>query len=359
MTSHWTPRPDDFPRAIDERVEGLIFGNSPDMRRLKETISLVGPASAPVMVQGETGTGKELVAQALHMVSGRAGDMVAVNCAAIPANLLESELFGHEKGAFTGADERRIGRIEQAQGGTLFLDEIGDMPVELQAKLLRVLETRRVQRLGGRSEVEVDFRLVTATHRNIADSVVAGQFRMDLYYRIAVFPLTVPRLVERREDIPVLLKAMTMMMRIGGARGPAPQFSAAALRALERHDWPGNVRELRNVFERACVLYAGREITVRDVEEHLLLQVTPRAEAAPAATAAPTACAPEKIRETLQEQGFVDLRGYLQGIEEAMINVALDVNRGCVSHAAQALRLQRTTLIQKMKKLCISVQKAA
>lgn len=192
MTSHWIGR--DVPmRAVPvgpDVIDRVMVGESAPMRQLKRVIAAVAVSDASVLVRGPTGAGKELVAEALHRASGRAGPLVAVNCAAIPADLLESELFGHEKGAFTGADRARMGRIEQAQGGTLFLDEIGDMPAALQAKLLRVLESRRIQRVGANGETPVDFRLVCATHRDLSQAVESGDFRADLFFRISVFPLT-------------------------------------------------------------------------------------------------------------------------------------------------------------------------
>ncbi len=258
----------------------MIPGESVSICRVKQLIAAVAVSDAPVLVRGSTGTGKELAAEALHRASGRGGALIAVNCAAIPADLLESELFGHEKGAFTGADRQRIGRIEMAHGGTLFLDEIGDMPLALQAKLLRVLESRRISRVGGTSEIEVDFRLVTATHRNLDAQVAAGGFRCDLYYRINVFPLELPDLRERASDIPLIL---ARMLEDQLARDPAldlPHFDTSALRALAGHSWPGNVRELRNVLARAIVLFPGRIVTARHVRENLLQLAMPDPEGA-------------------------------------------------------------------------------
>ena len=189
-------------------LDELIVGQSAPMREAKRLIELAAPSTTTILVQGETGTGKELVARAIHNLSKRKGKLVSVNCSAIPAELLESELFGHEKGAFTGADKTRSGRFEMASGGTLFLDEIGDMPLALQAKLLRALENRTIQRVGGGNEVEVDFRLVCATHQNIEGDIESGKFRADLFYRINVFPITVPALASRSVDIPAILTSM-------------------------------------------------------------------------------------------------------------------------------------------------------
>ncbi|MGB2374525.1 MAG: sigma 54-interacting transcriptional regulator, partial [Candidatus Puniceispirillaceae bacterium] len=194
-------------------LDNLLVGQSGPMREIKRLIELAAPSTTTLLVQGETGTGKELVAQAVHQLSGRTGQLVSVNCSAIPSELLESELFGHEKGAFTGADKLRAGRFELADGGTLFLDEIGDMPLPLQAKLLRALENRTIQRVGGVKEIEVDFRLVCATHQNIEADIETGKFRADLFYRINVFPLTMPALAARGVDIPMLVEAITSKIK--------------------------------------------------------------------------------------------------------------------------------------------------
>ena len=190
-------------------LDNLLVGQSGPMREIKRLIELAAPSTTTLLVQGETGTGKELVAQAIHALSGRKGQLISVNCSAIPSELLESELFGHEKGAFTGADKLRAGRFELADGGTLFLDEIGDMPLPLQAKLLRALKSRTIQRVGGSKEIEVDFRLVCATHQNIEADIETGKFRADLFYRINVFPLSMPALAARAVDIPLLVEAIT------------------------------------------------------------------------------------------------------------------------------------------------------
>lgn len=360
MTSHFSPegarsRPLPPPAGLINRV---IPGESVSICRVKQLIAAVAVSDAPVLVRGSTGTGKELAAEALHRASGRGGALIAVNCAAIPADLLKSELFGHEKGAFTGADRQRIGRIEMAHGGTLFLDEIGDMPLALQAKLLRVLESRRISRVGGTSEIEVDFRLVTATHRNLDAQVAAGGFRCDLYYRINVFPLELPDLRERASDIPLIL---ARMLEDQLARDPAldlPHFDTGALRALAGHSWPGNVRELRNVLARAIVLFPGRIVTARHVRENLLQLAMPDPEgpagqqpaAAPEAQGLPE---PSQFHDMLEGRADLDLRGYLRDIEVALIEAALAKRDGCVSRAADALRLRRTTLIEKMKKFGI------
>lgn len=331
----------------------MIVGQTPVVVSMKNVISLVAPSDAAVMVQGPTGAGKELVAQALHMLSGRKGPLVAVNCAAIPADLLESELFGHEKGAFTGATERRIGRVEQADGGTLFLDEIGEMPLALQAKLLRLLETQKIQRIGGRSEIDVNFRLVTATHRRITDEVAEGRFREDLFFRINVFPVTVPSLAERSADIPLILTAMDMRMKAQRPGMKTPIFSSCAMRALLDHSWPGNVRELRNVFERAAVLFSGQTVTAEHVRAVLL---TPDMNGSTDGGTGAIVDQPAvtDLREAIEAEGSINMRRYLLEIEAGLIEMALELNDGCVAHAARALRIKRTTLIEKMKKLSIN-----
>jgi sigma-54 specific flagellar transcriptional regulator A len=355
MTKIWTDMLHGSAMVDDVRLDHLLVGASPRMTALKRMITRVAPNPHPVVVQGPTGAGKDVVARALHMLSNRSGKLVAVNCAAIPADLLESELFGHEKGAFTGATERRIGRVEQAHGGTLFLDEIGDMPAALQAKLLRVLETRRVQRLGGREDIEVDFRLVTATHRDLTQEVAAGRFRQDLFYRINVFGLIVPALAERSEDIPHLLDAMLARLRVEAGAGAAPRFTPDALRMLTSYSWPGNVRELRNVFDRAAVLFAGEDITAEACKVALMV---PGFDTGAATETAPTARSEqqdaEALRQMLLSLPSVNLRGYLQEIEIGLIEAALELSEGCVAQAARSLRLKRTTLIEKMKKLSIT-----
>lgn len=362
MTSHWVER-DVAVRAVPvalDVLDRIIVGDSAPIRQLKRMLEAVATNDAAVLTQGQTGVGKELVAEAIHRLSGRTGPLVAVNCAAIPADLLESELFGHEKGAFTGADRARVGRIEQAQGGTLFLDEIGDMPPALQAKLLRVLESRRIQRLGGGSEQAVDFRLVCATHRDLAQTVERGEFRADLFFRISVFPLTVPTLSDRTADIPLILARMIADRLAENPLLDAPHFDPSAIRALAGHAWPGNVRELRNVLMRAFVMFPGRMITARHVRDNLLGMQMPDLDAdgsdampeppAPSAGGLPD---PSRFHEALSRLTDLDLRGYIRDIEVALIEAALDKRQGNVAQAAEALRLRRTTLIEKMKKFGI------
>lgn len=362
MTTHWIDR-DISVQALPlpvTAVDRIIVGETAPMRQLKRMISAVAVSDAAVLVRGPTGAGKELVAEALHRASGRKGALIAVNCAAIPAELLESELFGHEKGAFTGAERARPGRIEQAAGGTLFLDEIGDMPLALQAKLLRVLETRRIQRLGGTSEQTVDFRLVTATHRDLNAAVAAGTFRADLFFRISVFPLVVPSLAERTADIPLILSRLIEDHLAANPAAEAPHFDLGAIRALAAHPWPGNIRELKNVLMRAFVMLPGRMVTARHVRDNLIGMEMPDPETADLALPEPPAPQakgdlpdPSQFHDALQRLGDIDLRGYIRDIEVALIEAALDKRQGNVAQAADALRLRRTTLIEKMKKFGI------
>lgn len=259
-----------MPRPL-EAVAGVpeMVGDSAPMRELAKMIRLVAPRSATVLIEGETGTGKEIVAKALHRLSARAGKpFVVLNCAAIPESLLEAELFGHTRGAFTGAVQSRTGRIEAAHGGTLFLDEIGEMPLELQAKMLRFLECGELQKVGENEMIRVDVRVIAATHQPLEQRSEERTFRLDLYHRLAVFPLEVPALRDRMEDLPLLVEFFLGQM---GREMPRKAISAAAMESLTRHSWPGNVRELMHVLQRAAILADDRaligteEIRVRGV----------------------------------------------------------------------------------------------
>ena len=363
MTTHWTFETSKTatpasPAAMEGLAATLIPGRSAPMRAFRQLLCAVAPSDAPVLVLGPSGSGKELAAEAVHRLSGRSGAFVAVNCAAIPADLLEGELFGHERGAFTGADKARVGLIEQAAGGTLFLDEIGDMPLSLQAKLLRVLETRSVRRLGSGATVTVDFRLVAATHRNLPEVAQAGGFRLDLYYRLAVFPLQMPSLAERTADLADIILRILDERRAASPGLALPEFEPSALRALAAHDWPGNVRELKTVVLRACLLFPGRKVGAREVADNLLSFSAPAVTtpddqgawpAAPVAGDDPVS-ATDRFRTALDKSGGMDLRCYLRDIEVALIEAALDSADQCVSRAADVLRLRRTTLIEKMRK---------
>ena len=356
--------------AMTQTMDDIIVGQSAPVKDLKRLIEVVATASTNVLVLGETGTGKELVARALHAHSGRKGKLVSVNCAAIPSELLESELFGHEKGAFTGADKARAGRFEMAKGGTLFLDEIGDMPLALQSKLLRALEDKAIQRVGGGDDVPVDFRLICATHQKIEQKVDEGSFRADLYFRINVFPVQVPTLAERSVDIPLISEAILRKM-VADQNIVEPKLDDSAWSELSRYPWPGNIRELRNVLERATVLFADKVITGANVRENLLrLKVPDHREEQGALWAAsadlmgigvdvsissePPLPHPSHYAGWFSYFDTIDLRRHLSDVEVVLIEAALENSEGMVSHAAKALKLQRTTLIEKMKKLMIN-----
>ncbi|MGA8893207.1 MAG: sigma-54 dependent transcriptional regulator [Anaeromyxobacteraceae bacterium] len=245
--------------------EPELLGDAPATRTLLELVRKAARSQASVVIQGPTGAGKEAVARSVHALSARReGPFLAVNCAALPAPLIEAELFGHERGAFTGARERRPGLVEMASGGTLLLDEVADLPLEVQGKFLRVLEERRVRRLGGRAEIEVDVRVLAATHRDLAARVREGSFREDLYFRLAVFTVEVPPLAARLEDVPRLARHFAARIAARSGR-PPPELGAEVVQRLREHAWPGNVRELRNAVERALLLGEGRSIRV----EHL------------------------------------------------------------------------------------------
>ncbi len=355
-----------------QAIEEIILGNSLAIKEMKKLIEMVASSNTTVLIQGETGTGKELVAEALHVASGRKGNNISVNCAAIPSELLESELFGHEKGAFTGADRARPGRFEQANDGTIFLDEIGDMPLPLQSKLLRVLESRKIQRVGSSKEVDVNFRLVCATHQDLDKKVEKGEFRADLFYRINVFPIDVPTLAARTVDVPLLIQGIIEKIKFSG-QDINVNFSDNALKVLSNYNWPGNVRELRNVVERASVLFNGRSVTGDNVKENLLrLKVPDPDEEQDELWSASTELAdisssekdeatdslpipkPEQYKDWFLYFDKMDLRRHLSEIEIVMIEAALEKTDGMVSQASDALKLRRTTLIEKMKKYGIS-----
>ena len=358
------------------RSEQLLVGQSSVMRELQRLVDVVAPSASTVLLLGETGTGKEVTAKAIHKISGRRGRLISVNCSAIPSELLESELFGHEKGAFTGADKAYAGRFEQAQGGTLFLDEIGDMPLSLQAKLLRALEERTIQRVGSSKEINIDFRLVCATHQNIEAQVQNGDFRADLFFRINVFPLRIPSLAERAVDVPMLVAAIMKSLSADASTQP-PVIDETAITELSRYNWPGNVRELRNVLERALLLFSGRVITSQEVKENLLRLKVPdrKAEQASLWEASEDLFGfmqdqdadseeddgsgqsplphPSHYRDWFAYFDHIDMRSHLRDIEAALIEAALQRSDGMISQAADMLRLRRTTLIEKMKKLMI------
>jgi sigma-54 specific flagellar transcriptional regulator A len=324
-----------------------LVGQSRPMQRIQRLIEQVAGSDASVLILGESGTGKEVVARNLHAHSARRDKpFVPINCGAIPAELLESELFGHEKGAFTGAISTRQGRFELAQGGTLFLDEIGDMSLNMQVKLLRVLQERCFERVGSNKTIEADVRIIAATHRNLEERIEQGEFREDLFYRLNVFPIELPALRQRPSDIPVLIEELVRRIEAEG-RGSV-RFSAASLSALSQYAWPGNVRELANLVERLAILCPFDEVQLDDLPERLLNQLEePETVVAPAAAVAKTA---DGLPVVDWQAGGIDLREFLAEQEAGLIRQALDVAEGVVAQAAKLLGLRRTTLVEKLRK---------
>ena len=317
------------------RFENLI-GSGPAMRQVFETIQKVAETDLTVLVRGESGTGKDLVAQAIHQRSARnARPFVAVNCAAISRELVESELFGHEKGAFTGADARRVGRFEAANEGTIFLDEIGDMAPETQAKVLRVLQEHAFERVGGNDAISVDVRVVAATHRDLESEVKEQKFREDLYYRLKVVEISLPPLRERLEDIPALVDRFSVQVVERHNREPKP-FAADALAALARHGWPGNVRELRNVVERVVILAPGAAVEVSDLDLDASLGPSTRAD----------------LARPVPNVAFRDAkRQMVEDFERSYLIRALRDHGGNVSRTAEAIGMVRQSLQQKIREL--------
>ena len=325
-------------------------GRTPVVQRVRGQIARVARFDTTVLITGESGTGKEGVARELHARSVRAtGPFVPVNCGAIPAELLESELFGHEKGAFTGAITLRRGRFELAQHGTLFLDEVAEMSPIMQVKLLRVLQERVFERVGSCDVRPCDVRIVAATNRRLEDEVASGRFRADLYYRLNVFPISLPPLRERLDDLPLLIEDLNLRL---DARGfPTVTFTDAAVAALNSHAWPGNVRELENLMERISVMTLGHPAGVDD----LPLRLSPRSSAARPDVAAdahrtPRHDAPSRAAAIELPAEGINLRDTLTGIEKSLIDQALVRSDGVVAHAARLLGVGRTTLLEKLRK---------
>jgi sigma-54 specific flagellar transcriptional regulator A len=325
-----------------------LTGNSSQLREIQALVRHVALTDANVLLLGESGTGKEVVARSVHHLSLRTDrPFIAVNCGAIPAELLESELFGHEKGAFTGAISTRKGRFELAEGGTLFLDEIGDMPLPMQVKLLRVLQERCYERVGGAKTIQSNVRLIAATHQDLEKKIGEGKFRMDLFYRLNVFPIDLPPLRDRPEDIPYLIKEFAVRMELEH-RSPAI-FDDSAIKALCMHPLPGNVRELENLVERLAILYPGETIT------HHKLPVRYQTQLNDTQTAAAGIASPVPTVDTMfvDLSAEIDLKQYLSDLEKKIIETALSNANGVVAKAAKALSLQRTTLVEKIKKFAI------
>jgi two-component system NtrC family response regulator len=316
-------------RAMEQSAQPDVFENmigaSPQMHAVFDMIRKVAPTTAPVLILGESGTGKEMVAKALHHQSSRkSGPFVAINCNTIPENLLESELFGHEKGSFTGADTQRKGHVESAAGGTLFLDEIGELPASVQIKLLRFLQEKCFQRVGGRQEIQSDARVLAATNRNLRESAADGKFREDLYFRLAVVVLKIPPLRDRGDEIILMSKAFLHDYGVEHAR-TGLTFGPDALRALSLHSWPGNVRELQNRVQRAVIMADGKRVTARDLE----------------------------LTDTRSDLPPHTLKEARESVEREAIQDALRRHRGKITSAAVELGVSRPTLYELMEKLGI------
>ena len=321
--------------TVEDTYEGMI-GRSKVMRDVFERISKVAKSDSTILIMGPSGTGKELVAAAIHRLSLRTQkNRISVNCGAIPADLLESELFGHIKGSFTGAISNRKGRFELADGGSIFLDEIGDMPMLLQVKLLRVLQERMIEPVGSTETLPIDVRVIAATHRDLDKAVLEGKFREDLFYRLNVIPIKMPALKERREDIPLLISHFLDRF-VSADRSNEITFAPLTMDLLMGYDWPGNVRELENVIERLVILRGGNEILPEDLPAKIF-------------RSNPLATQTYKTLFELPEPG-VDLKQILSDIEDSLIMQAMNRTKGNKNQASKLLALNRTTLIEKMKK---------
>ncbi|HEX5058482.1 MAG TPA: sigma 54-interacting transcriptional regulator [Kofleriaceae bacterium] len=348
--------------ALEERYsDGELIGRSPAAQRVVDFVNRVGPSDATILLGGESGSGKEMVARAIHRASRRAkGPCVAVNCAALTESLIESELFGHEKGAFTGATEKKAGRFEMADRGTLFLDEVGELPLGLQTKFLRVLEERRFERVGGQKAIEVDVRVVAATNRDLAEMVKRGTFREDLYYRLSVIHIEVPPLRDRLDDVPLLADHFLTRFRHQAARR-ITGFAPDAIAAMTRYHWPGNVRELRNAVERAIVLGEREQIMAQDLPPQVLAQAAPpRTRNSPPtpplgsaiSTAVPSiapAITPAVTIDAAPPTALAGRAKSLRELEKEGILAALAATNGNKAQAAAILEIDRSTLYKKLK----------
>ena len=352
-----------YNRAMAEKnneADCPLLGDSGVMRDLRNMIRRVAVTDSTVLILGESGTGKELVARTLHAWSPRGEQpYVAINCGAIPGELMESELFGHERGAFTGATAARKGRFELAGRGTLFLDEIAEMSPALQVKLLRVLQERSFERVGSSSAMRAEARIVAATHRDLDRHVEQGSFREDLYYRLNVFPIRVPPLRERGEDI--LLLAEQTLKRLSDAGMGGVRLDPAVRRALLEYAWPGNVRELQNLVERLVILYGGGSVGLDELPAKMRVGLPNL----PAPTPAEPDDGLNELMRLVADPGpalppeGIDLKAYLEGIERSLIEQALAAHDYVIAHAANRLGLRRTTLVEKIRKLGISVMRAS
>jgi two-component system nitrogen regulation response regulator NtrX len=320
-------------------LAGDMVGDSVVMQQLRDLIARVAPTDSRILISGESGTGKELVAAAIHSASDRREQpFIRVNCAALPRDLVESEMFGHERGAFTGAAERRIGRFELAHKGTLLLDEVGDLGAEAQAKLLRAIEAREIERLGGAKPIPVDVRIVAATNKTLQKAVRDGSFREDLLFRLNVIPIEVPPLRDRPGDIPALVAHFVALFRVRTGRSNT-DWSPDAISLLQRYAWPGNVRELANIVERLVILHAGQRVTPREIT-----QVLPTSEATPT----------RPVDFTDFESTETSLTELLDEYERTLIVRALSASSGNIAEAARRLKTDRPNLYRRMKRLGLS-----
>jgi sigma-54 specific flagellar transcriptional regulator A len=346
----------DDPGTLILRQPQRLEGSSPAIAAVRELVNKVAKTNANVLILGESGTGKEIAAREIHRKSQRRkAAFVPLNCGAIPAELLESELFGHEKGAFTGALTSRPGRFELAEGGTLFLDEIGDMSLDMQVKLLRVLQERTFERVGSNKTRIANVRIIAATHRDLEERILKNQFREDLYYRLNVFPIEMPALRNRREDMPVLLSSLLGYFE---TEREVAKFSDKALELLQIYDWPGNIRELSNVVERLCILYPGQTIDAGQLLEKnypvlpgLAKQVNNNGNDNTQSISQYRPVLEEIIRcLDVPDNGF-DLKDLLERVEQHFVKQALRKTNGVVAQAAKLLGLGRTTLVEKLRKI--------
>ena len=343
------------PDSRDKKLFRCLVGKSSAMQQVRHEIEQVADTDANVLILGQSGTGKEVVARNVHYHSNR-GNMpfVPVNCGAIPHDLLESELFGHEKGAFTGAITARQGRFSMAEGGTLFLDEIGEMTMAMQVKLLRVLEERVFERVGGTTTIKADVRIIAATNRNLEEMVKQGKFREDLYFRLDVFPIRLPTLAERIEDLPLLVKEL--ISRLEQTKHSSVRFTPEAIVALSRYHWPGNVRELANQIERMAIKFPNGVIQPHHLPERIKSQIARQSAAGlgiddvnKVMNNVDKRCRDQHPLLHVPAEG-IDLKAYISNIEINLIQDALDRSGGVIAHAAKSLGLRRTTLAEKMRK---------
>ncbi|MFQ5660108.1 MAG: sigma-54 dependent transcriptional regulator [Gammaproteobacteria bacterium] len=323
-----------------------LGGTSKAIKRVRRLVEKVADTDANVLIIGDSGSGKEVVARNIHYHSSRRNKpFVPVNCGAIPSELLESELFGHEKGAFTGAINTHQGRFEMADGGSLFLDEIGDMSLSMQVKLLRVLQERTFERVGSNKSMNANVRIIAATHVNLETAIAEGKFREDLYYRLNVFPIDMPALRERIEDMPLLIN--DLIERLGHENNIEITLTPAAVESLAQYNWPGNIRELANLIERLSILYPGAAVDVQDLpEKYQLKELLVRQ-----AGGKEDVSLQSSLQVPRLPKDGLDLKDHISQIEQTLIRQALEESSGIVAHAAKRLNMGRTTLVEKMRKL--------